>query len=123
MNYRYLSTPWAHRCDLYSPPGSLVVKIALGEAPDAIPTTLDVRFGVQQAATRLRIGAVDQVLQHFAQRIRITRVHTRQQCSAVRVATVRALTIWSMRLACRALFVSMQSIRAVFLIWSMRCAN
>jgi subtilisin family serine protease len=76
MNHRYLSTPWAHRCDLYSPPGSLIVKIALGEAPDTIPTALDVRSGVQQAVSRLSIGAVDRVLQHFAERIRITRVHS-----------------------------------------------
>ena len=76
MNHRHLSTPWAHRCDLYSPPGSLILKIMLGEAPQAIPTALDVRFGVERAAGRLQIGAVDRVLNHFATRVHITRVYS-----------------------------------------------
>lgn len=76
MNYRRLATPWAHRCDLYSAPGSLILKIVLGEAPEWIPAAVDVRFGHQHPPSRFRIETVDRLLAYFANRVRITRVHS-----------------------------------------------
>lgn len=76
MNHRRLATPWAHRCDLYSAPGSLLVKLTLGEAPEKIPSAMDVRFGYQLASNRFWISALDRIFSHFSERVRITRVHS-----------------------------------------------
>lgn len=76
MSYRQLATPWAARSRLYSAPGSAVVKLALGEAPESIPSAADVRAGALDAASQTRIRGVDRVLNHLAGRARISRVHT-----------------------------------------------
>lgn len=76
MNAQQLSTPWEFRSHLYSLPGSLVVKLSLGEAPEEIPTSLDVRCYAQQAADRLNIGVLDRILKHFSHGVRISRVFT-----------------------------------------------
>lgn len=70
-----LATPWARPSALYSAPGSLILKLALGEAPDAIPTGADVRRGVQQAANKTGHGPVDRILRRFSQEFRIARLH------------------------------------------------
>jgi len=56
-------------------PGSLVVKMALGEAPESIPVSADVRSGRLAAAQTLDGGVVDRVLRHFANGMHISRVH------------------------------------------------
>jgi subtilisin family serine protease len=53
----------------------VVVKMALGEAPDAIPVSADVRRGRLAAAQSLDGGAVDRIVRHFAGGMRIARVH------------------------------------------------
>jgi subtilisin family serine protease len=75
VSARGLLMPWARPCELYSAPGSVVVKLRLGEAPEAIPPGRLVRTGRQEPAGRFRIGPVDRILAHFADKVRITRVH------------------------------------------------
>lgn len=70
-----LAIPWSHGQQLYSAPGRLVLKLPLGEMPDWIPTTRDVRTGALAAATRTAVGSVDRVLRHFTDDVRVMRVH------------------------------------------------
>jgi len=72
---RRLLAPWNRPCDLYSPPGRMLVQLRLGEAPDAIPTALDVRDGGLDPERRFGIATLDRVLGHFADRVAVTRVH------------------------------------------------
>jgi|GEM_PF-5518264 len=76
MNQQQLTTPWAGRTSLYSAPGSFILKMALGEAPETIPSAADVRVGACLPADRTRVGAVDRVMAHFSSRVRVARVHT-----------------------------------------------
>ena len=71
-----LSMPWARPCDLYSAPGRMVLKLALGEAPAAVASALDVRLGTQEAATKIDGGAIDRIIGRFTGRVRVVRVHT-----------------------------------------------
>lgn len=73
---RQLAVPWAHPSDLYSAPGALVMKLALGEAPDRIPAVLDVRHSTHVPASATGIGAVDRVLKHFSDPVAVSRVHS-----------------------------------------------
>ncbi|MGH7450734.1 MAG: S8 family peptidase [bacterium] len=73
---RRLMMPWARPCDLYSAPGRLIMKLALGEAPEAIPSAIDVRLGATEHATRVDGGPIDRILKKFGGRIRVVRVHT-----------------------------------------------
>ena len=50
MITRQLATPWAPCASLYSLPGSMVLKLQLGEAPEHIPSQLDVRNKAVAAA-------------------------------------------------------------------------
>lgn len=76
VSYRSLNTPWAVSSDLYSAPGSLVVKLALGEAPESIPTSRQVDCKQQLPATALTVGSVDHVLNHFTHQCSITCIHS-----------------------------------------------
>jgi len=71
-----LATPWAPASALYSAPGSLILKLTLGEAPDAIPAAADVRRGAQSAAAKTGHGPVDRILRRFSEEVRIARLHT-----------------------------------------------
>ena len=71
-----LSMPWARPCDLYSATGRMVLKLALGEAPAAVASALDVRLGTQEAATKIDGGAIDRIIGRFTGRVRVVRVHT-----------------------------------------------
>lgn len=75
MSDTQLLSPWAARSRLYSAPDSVLIKLALGEDPEEIPAVADVRQGAQDSATRTRIRPLDRVLNHFAERVRITRIH------------------------------------------------
>jgi len=75
MSGGWLATPWARPSALYSAPGSLILKLALGEAPDAVPAVQDVRAGVYRAATALGVGPVDRMLSRFSDRVRVTRLY------------------------------------------------
>ncbi|MBX3086001.1 MAG: S8 family serine peptidase [Anaerolineae bacterium] len=74
--HRYLNTPWATTSDLYSPPGSLIVKLALGEAPERIPALLDVRRKVVPAAVATSVGSVDRLLHHFSDDVKVMRLYS-----------------------------------------------
>lgn len=76
MSNRLLNTPWATNNDLYSPPGSLIVKLALGEAPESIPPLLNVRRGSQTPVTSMSVDSIDRVLRHMTDRVQITHLHT-----------------------------------------------
>ncbi|HJQ33698.1 MAG TPA: S8 family serine peptidase [Pyrinomonadaceae bacterium] len=76
MNHAlHLAMPWARQCDLYSAPGSLVLKLALGEDPAEIPSSADVRTGASRAAEKTRHGALDRILRRHAGGVNIVRVH------------------------------------------------
>src|SRR5262249_56945679 len=73
---RRLALPWAHSSELYSTPGSLIFKLALGEAPEAIPASADVRRGGMTPAAKTGHGAVDRMLRRFGGDVRIARVYS-----------------------------------------------
>ncbi len=73
---RRLMMPWARPCDLYSAPGRLIMKLALGEAPETIPSAIDVRLGATAHATQVDGGPIERILKKFGGRIRVVRVHT-----------------------------------------------
>lgn len=76
MTIRALAMPWAAPGDrVFSLPGSLLVTLALGEAPDAIPSLFDVRRGRAQAATKIDGGAVDRIIRHYAGETKVARIH------------------------------------------------
>lgn len=75
MRQQQLSTPWAPAARAYCLPGSVVVKMALGEAPESVPVSTDVRSGYLAAAQALDRGVVDRIVHHFASVMRVTRVH------------------------------------------------
>lgn len=56
-------------------PRRVVVRMALGEAPDTIPAARDVRRGRALAAERLDGGPVDRIVRHFAGAARISCVY------------------------------------------------
>jgi subtilisin family serine protease len=72
---RHLSTPWAPDASLYSLPGSMVLKLRLGEAPEHVPSQIDVRSRAVAAATKLDGGVVDRLIRHYTNGVRISRVH------------------------------------------------
>jgi subtilisin family serine protease len=57
-------------------PGSVVVKMALGEAPDSIPVTADVLRGRLAAAQTIDGGVVDRLVRHYAGSVQVSRVHS-----------------------------------------------
>ena len=71
---RHLATPWAPSSMAYALPGSLLLKMHLGEAPEHIPTQQDVKEGSATAASTLDRGPVDRLFRHHASGARIMRV-------------------------------------------------
>jgi subtilisin family serine protease len=70
-----LAMPWSSPGCGYSLPGSLLLTMALGEAPEEVPSSLDVRRGCCDPATHLDGGPVDRILRNYAGASKITRVH------------------------------------------------
>jgi subtilisin family serine protease len=63
MTIRQLATPWAAPGDRqYSLPTSLVVKLALGEAPEHVPAVRDVVRGAQTATGSIDGGVIDRII-------------------------------------------------------------
>jgi subtilisin family serine protease len=58
-----------------SVPRRVVLRMALGEAPDTIPASSDVRRGGAAPATRFDGGPVDRMIRHFAGAARISGVY------------------------------------------------
>ena len=81
---RMLAIPWAPSSLAYALPGSFVLKMHLGEAPEHIPTQLDVRLGSATAATKMDGGPVDRLLNHHSNGARIMRVYPAAQSLARR---------------------------------------
>lgn len=70
-----LATPWAPSSRLYSLPGSMLLKVRLGEAPEHVPAHMDVRRRAAAPATTLDGGVIDRLIRHHAGAMHITRVH------------------------------------------------
>lgn len=75
MIAKSLSTPWSAGASAYSLPGSMMLKLRLGEAPANIPAQLDVRAKANPAASKIDGGVVDRLIRRHAGDARITRVH------------------------------------------------
>jgi hypothetical protein len=71
----HLAMPWAPKSRTYCLPGSVVMKMALGEAPETIPVYADVSNERQPAAPSLDGGVIDRVVAHHAGIVRISRLH------------------------------------------------
>jgi subtilisin family serine protease len=67
--------PW-DRDGLPSAPGSLVLTLRLGEAPEAIPASLEVRNLGAEPVGSFGISRIDRLLGHFSDRVRIARVYS-----------------------------------------------
>lgn len=75
MTIRALATPWASPGDrTFSLPTSLIVKLALGEAPESIPAVRDVSRRVLPAATSIDGGAIDRIVSEQAGGFRAARL-------------------------------------------------
>lgn len=70
-----LAMPWAPGRRAYCVPGRVVLKLALGEAPERIPTARDVITGAYEAPRGVDGGRVDRILAHFSGTVRVVRVH------------------------------------------------
>lgn len=76
MTIRALAMPWAASGErTYCLPGSVLVTLALGEAPDEIPSLFDVRRGHAMPVTALDGGPVDRIIKRYAGDTRVARVH------------------------------------------------
>src|SRR5688572_20919409 len=76
MRPRVLSTPWAPNSSMYSLPGSMMLKLRLGEAPGNVPSQLDVRSKASAPATKIDGGVIDRLIRTFANGAHIARVHS-----------------------------------------------
>ena len=74
MTVHGLATPWAPGARLYSLPGSMILKLALGEATAKVPARLDVRERVYLPSTGLDSGPIDRLLTRHAGAVHITRM-------------------------------------------------
>ena len=76
MTIRSLAMPWAAPGErTYCLPGSVLLTMALGEAPDEIPCLADVRRGHAMPVTALDRGAIDRIVRHYAGETHVARVH------------------------------------------------
>lgn len=74
MTIRALGTPWASPGERqFSLPTSLMIKLALGEAPEHVPSIRDVTRGAVAAAQRIDGGPVDRILAAYAGHFRAVR--------------------------------------------------
>lgn len=74
-----LVQPWAHRAGAYAAPGSLLVRLKLGEVPPGIPAALDVRRRAAQPAETTRHDILDRVVKSFGGTLRVSRLHAAAQ--------------------------------------------
>lgn len=76
MRARMLATPWAPNTGVYSLPGSMMLKLRLGEAPENVPSQVDVRSKASTPATKIDGGVLDRLIRSFANGAHIARVHS-----------------------------------------------
>ncbi|MCK6562304.1 S8 family serine peptidase [bacterium] len=74
-NAKSLIMPWSRHNRLYSVPGRLTLKLALGEAPEGIPSALDVRSGAADPLSKIDGGAIDRILRKHGGAVRVARLH------------------------------------------------
>lgn len=75
MTIRALGTPWASPGERqYSLPTSLMLKLALGEAPAHVPTVRDIARGALAAATSIDGGAIDRIIRERTGGFRAARI-------------------------------------------------
>jgi subtilisin family serine protease len=67
--------PWTSGSRLYSVPGSLILKLVLGEAPEHVPAQLDVTTRAAHPTGTLDGGPIDRIVRHSGGEARFTRVH------------------------------------------------
>jgi subtilisin family serine protease len=72
---RNLANPWAPNSQAYSLPGSLLLKVRLGEAPSGVPTGLDVRRSAATPATSFDGGVIDRLVRRHVGTAQIQRVY------------------------------------------------
>ncbi len=76
MDSSRLTQPWFRNAAIYSTPRSLLLKLQLGEAPEAIPAFSDARCGAQDYAHKVDGGGpIDRVLSLYTQSRRVSRLH------------------------------------------------
>lgn len=77
MTLRRLAAPWVPPgSSAYCLPGTVLLKLALGEAPAAIPARNDVRDRAAPAARTIDGGVLDRLLAAHAGEVAIARLHT-----------------------------------------------
>ena len=76
MNRRRLLIPWSRSNGLFCTPGSLTVKMRLGESPRGLPLYSHVRRGLSEAASKIDGGPIDRIARHFSDVVRVSHVHT-----------------------------------------------
>jgi subtilisin family serine protease len=75
MDSSRLTQPWYRHSAMYAAPNCVLLKLDLGETPEAIPALRDARIGAQQYARKVDVGAVDSVLSRYASEYRVARLH------------------------------------------------
>lgn len=70
-----LAQPWARAGSSYSLPGTLVIKLRLGEAPEHLPALIDVRRNIRDQQSFLKVEPVDRILKHFTDDCWVSRLH------------------------------------------------
>jgi subtilisin family serine protease len=73
---RRLAQPWARSGAGYSIPGTLILKLRLGEVPDDIPPRLDVQRYFKDSHSFLDVEPVDRILKHFTDECRTSLLHS-----------------------------------------------
>ncbi len=71
-----LAQPWARAGSAYSIPGTLVIKLRLGEVPEHLPSLMDARRNVREQASFLKVEPVDRILKHFTDDCWVSRLHS-----------------------------------------------
>jgi len=77
MNAKHHATPWSgSSTQTYASPGSLLVKINLGEAPESTPAMLDVNQRALAPATKIDGGPIDRIVTTLAGGLRAAKLHS-----------------------------------------------
>jgi hypothetical protein len=71
----HLAQPWARAGSSYSIPGTLIVKLRLGEAPESLPSLTDVRRNIHDQQSFLKIEPMDRIMKHFTDDCWVSRLH------------------------------------------------
>ena len=76
MDNSRLTQPWYKNSALYTTPRSLILKLALGEVPEHLPSHADARRGALDYASKIDGGGVDRLLSQYSSHRRVSRVHS-----------------------------------------------